>query len=711
MKKNIQFRLLAISLSFLLSSTAAVADISEYYPKKILPSASNFGNTGILEIPNARFMDEASLRFNFSSSYPNEFTSLTASPFKWFEATYRYVELKNQKYGPSTYSDNQSLKDKGFDVKFKILQEGFYSPSVAIGIRDLAGTALFSSEYLVASKRVNNIDFTLGLGWGALGIADNYSNPFFSINDRFKFRDTDTGEGGTFQSNSWFAGQTSLIGGLEYDINKLGLKLKLEYDTTHPDKNRIPLEVKSRFNLGMTYYASRNLQLGAAIERGNQFRVSLVLYGNFLEDKIKKPAPRNVIELDSKQKLLALKDKDIFYRSLNTSLKDEAIYLQAASYSEREIDLAIASNRFQSFTRAAGRATRIASALSIDDVERINVYSMNGDLEIAKISIDRKEFDQAKDFASSPSEVLNKTSITSRSNDPLFKRADFIPTVNFPEFNWTMSPSLKHQIGGPEGFYLGQLFWKTDTSLKFRRNLVLYTSFGINIYDTFNDLKNPSYSKIPHVRSDIQDYLEQGKNNLSRFQLQYFSSPFKDIFLRADLGILEEMFGGLGGEILYRPINKNYAFGLALHKVRQRGFKQRFSFRDYETTTGHLGLYFDLPYEINSQLLIGKYLAGDKGVTLDLSRRFKSGFTLGIFATKTDLSAIEFGEGSFDKGFYISVPTKMFYSDFTTGNISFGLHPLTKDGGALLTQHNSLFSILGDTNIQAITRDWNDLLE
>ena len=44
-------------------------------------------------------------------------------------------------------------------------------------------------------------------------------------------------------------------------------------------------------------------------------------------------------------------------------------------------------------------------------------------------------------------------------------------------------------------------------------------------------------------------------------------------------------------------------------------------------------------------------LAGDKGVTLDLSRRFKSGFTMGVFATKTNLSAEEFGEGSFDKGF------------------------------------------------------------
>ena len=108
--------------------------------------------------------------------------------------------------------------------------------------------------------------------------------------------------------------------------------------------------------------------------------------------------------------------------------------------------------------------------------------------------------------------------------------------------------------------------------------------------------------------------------------------------------------------------------------------------------------------------MIGEYLAGDRGVTLDLSRRFKSGFTLGVFATKTNLSAEEFGEGSFDKGFYVSIPVKLFYTDYTSGNISFGLHPLTKDGGALLNQHHSLFGILGDTNKFSLERDFDYFL-
>ena len=93
-------------------------------------------------------------------------------------------------------------------------------------------------------------------------------------------------------------------------------------------------------------------------------------------------------------------------------------------------------------------------------------------------------------------------------------------------------------------------------------------------------------------------------------------------------------------------------------------------------------------------------LAGDKGVTLDLSRRFNNGFTLGVFATKTNLSAEEFGEGSsFDKGFYFFPYHKCFLLMILDWKYFFWLHPLTKDGGAMLIQLNSSYcSLLGDTN-------------
>ena len=705
------FTFIKISISLVFCSPL-VGSIDDYFPYQTFPTPSNYGNTGLMEIPTARFLEEGSLRFSFSSSYPNEFTSITASPFSWMEATYRYAEVKNELYGPTSYSGNQSLKDKGFDIKIKVLEESFFIPSLAIGLRDIAGTGFFSSEYFVATKSYGAVDLTAGLGWGLLGSDDNVTNPFNLLNDSFKDRESQTELGGNFNFKDWFSGKTAIFGGVEYYLKKHGLSFSLEYDSSRPELNfSNPVEVKSKVNLGINFFPSQNLHVGVHFERGTQFRLSFSLKGNFIEDTLSKPKPKNVVKLNKDQINRTLEDRNIFYRSLNKSLQDEKIFIQAAALNPEKVEISIASAKFNSLPRLVGRAARITSALLSEEVESINIHVMNGDLPVSIIELPRNEFDQANSSIGSSSELLANSQISSKSSKPLYLSSEFKPTINFPEFNWSMTPALRHQIGGPEGFYLGQLWWKTDLTLKLRRNLTLYSTFGLNIYDTFNDFKNDSLSKLPHVRSDIQKYLSEGKNNIQRFQLEYMFSPFDDIFIRTDFGMLEEMFGGYGGEVLYRPFNKKYSVGASLHRVKQRDYDQKLRFRDYTTTTGHLSIYYDFPYDISTQLSMGKYLAGDTGATLDLSRRFNSGFSLGIFASKTNLSAEEFGEGSFDKGFYFAIPIALFYNDYRTGSIAFGMHPLTKDGAAKLNSHNSLFSILADTNSNNILRRWKDITD
>ena len=54
--------------------------IEDYFPEN-KPTSSKYGNTGLIELPTARFMEEGTLKFGISSSYPNEFTFISASPF------------------------------------------------------------------------------------------------------------------------------------------------------------------------------------------------------------------------------------------------------------------------------------------------------------------------------------------------------------------------------------------------------------------------------------------------------------------------------------------------------------------------------------------------------------------------------------------------------------------------------------------------------
>ena len=155
------------------------------------------------------------------------------------------------------------------------------------------------------------------------------------------------------------------------------------------------------------------------------------------------------------------------------------------------------------------------------------------------------------------------------------------------------------------------------------------------------------------------------------------------------LGILEEMFTGYGLEYLYFDNSKNYAFGFEVFDIKKRDYKLRFGTLDYKNTMGHLNFYYRnynlIPFD--AKISYGKYLAGDIGATFELSRTFLNGAHFGVFATFTDVSADQFGEGSFDKGIFFNIPI---YKNF----VNYSWRPLTKDPGAKLARKHSLYDLL-----------------
>ena len=85
--------------------------------------------------------------------------------YEWLEVSLFYTDIPERAYPAAI---DQSLKDKGFNAKFRALKETEKLPAIAIGLTDFAGSGVFSGEYLVASKSINNFDFTIGIGWGSM---------------------------------------------------------------------------------------------------------------------------------------------------------------------------------------------------------------------------------------------------------------------------------------------------------------------------------------------------------------------------------------------------------------------------------------------------------------------------------------------------------------------------------------------------------------
>ena len=78
-----------------------------------------------------------------------------------------------------------------------------------------------------------------------------------------------------------------------------------------------------------------------------------------------------------------------------------------------------------------------------------------------------------------------------------------------------------------------------------------------------------------------------------------------------------------------------------------------------------------VPFDL--EVSYGEYLA-DEGFTFEISRSFVNGVEFGVFASFTDVSSEQFGEGSFDKGIFFKIPV---FGDL----INYSWRPLTKDPG------------------------------
>jgi len=146
--------------------------------------------------------------------------------------------------------------------------------------------------------------------------------------------------------------------------------------------------------------------------------------------------------------------------------------------------------------------------------------------------------------------------------------------------------------------------------------------------------------------------------------------------------------------------------------AKQRDYNMMFDHLDYSTITGHMNFYYQEP---KSKILLnirgGRFLAKDSGIHFDFSRRFKSGFTMGAFFSRTDISAREFGEGSFDKGFYFLFPLEIFSKEHSKQTVPWGLRPLTRDGAAFLQIGYDLYSVTEQAQFNALERDFDDIYD
>ncbi len=652
-------------------------------------SQRDFGGVGLLQMPTARMNPTGEFTFFANRTRPYTRFGVSAQPLDWFEILFRYTDVANRLYGPSI-AGTQSYKDKAVDVKFRLKQESYYWPQLALGIQDVAGTGLFSSEYLVASKRWRNFDFTLGFAWGYLGSRGGITNPLTLFGKKFKKRSAFTGQGGEFSFKNYFRGkEIGLFGGVEYHPKwapRLTLKLEVDgNDYQHePQQNNQPQ--RTPVNVGAVWRLSPGVELYAGYERGHEVMFGFSMGTNFNhsppQPKLHDPKPAKVGRVSAGSPS---------WPKVARRLRKEAGWkVHAIDKTDHELIVRGEQERFLDTPKALGRGARILSQVADDHIKWFSFELENRGLSLAQASVQRDVFERAARHELAVEDALRSAQL----GPPESKGKRVFEQPEEP-FRYEIGPGLSQVYGGPDGFFLYQLRLDLSGEWRLARNKWFSGTLMAGLVDNFDRFHYTAPSNLPRVRTYLREFLTTSRVRLDNLQYTQVADLGGGLYAMGYLGYLETMYAGLGGELLYRPFSRPWALGVDLNAVRQRDFNVHFGLRGYKVLTGHATLYYRLPWVKGAefQLSAGRYLAGDHGATIQLSRTFDNNVTLGAWATFTDVSAAQFGEGSFDKGFFIKIPFDFFFTQSSTRQAEIRWSFLTRDGGQKLWRRYNLYDL------------------
>jgi hypothetical protein len=279
----------------------------------------------------------------------------------------------------------------------------------------------------------------------------------------------------------------------------------------------------------------------------------------------------------------------------------------------------------------------------------------------------------------------------------------------YPRFDWSIIPRPRVYVFDNEEPFKFGLNLAASGSVEFEGGWKAEVTLSGDLVDTVKSAEpDPDSSTLPRVRTDFRRYREEGQYGIESIVFSKTGKLSPSTFYQVKAGYLEDMYGGVGGEVVWRPKDSDVAYGANLYYLKQRDFDRMFGFRDYDVVTGQVSIYWQNAFwrGVDVNVHAGRYLAGDWGATFEVMRKFDSGIEFGAYATFTDVPFSEFGEGSFDKGLILRIPFGWIAPFNTQYVASSHLSSLIKDGGQRLYYDNPLWEELKSTNETQIRRTW-----
>lgn len=343
--------------------------------------------------------------------------------------------------------------------------------------------------------------------------------------------------------------------------------------------------------------------------------------------------------------------------------------------------------------RQIGEAAR--REIETDQTEII-LTPMNGNLRGPSVRLIRSDIEKSIHHESSPEEIWPNTFFDTGKKSPPPKtslkfsgfRLTLDNQVAFSDDTVTHRGSILSGIRGPSFFGI------IDTG----------GSLRLNLTDNLNGA---------NAQNNEHDFAKR-RVTLDTLYVAATHSFNNDLHLSLIGGYLEEMRGGAGGEILYRPFSSRLALGLEGWQTWRRDPDSTLNYQWTNDTvfTGHLNGWYELPfYDLTLNTKIGRYLAEDFGGTLGLQKKFRNGAALEGYVTATDDKGPGLFSGSTNilQGLRFNIPLGQYKHIPNGTSIALRAEPFARDAGASLKSPLPLYEATTPLTKGHMIRHWNEI--
>lgn len=714
-------------------------------PEALAATPNHGGQSGYINMPSAVVETDGtfSVGYSYNSPYGQLWATTNILPF--LQMTGRYVSITGiPAFGNSDPEYGKGYgryKDKVVDGKLRLWSETEWMPSVAVGMTDLFGTELFKGQYIVATKTFGankNIEASLGYAhkrpdgvfagarwspavlprWSLVAEYDttNYQRDFRASETRADRRHKGAAVGLEYRWG-WLAlqaarsrDQFSVNAYVSIPFGEREFVPKV-YEPPYfvDDKNPPPLPSRAEWHRDPGYGAD----LVKALVKQDYKNIRVEQEGNVLSLSLTNSRISNMGRAVG--------------RAARTALAFTPKGVTTLRITYTKLDQPIATYEFFDLPKLndylAGRIDRQAFLNVVllrypekSDVIRDDQQGWLQDFLDKPVPVAVVPPAPRPASAAAPASSVAPAAVPVGVAPPPAKVVDVltddgklavgvgvdgdavqIKSLDREANRFKIAPKVGFFFNDPSGAFRYSISAVANYDRRLSDGLYLNGAASLQLLETVSGVKQPSNSNLPHVRTDVAEYLRGGRFSLSRILLNKYDNPAERVYTRMSAGLYEDMFRGVGGQVLYLPKDSRWAADLAVDALQQRGFKGLLDSRDYKTVTAIGSLHYRLPHDITVTARAGRFLAKDTGVRMEFKRRFQSGIEVGAWYTHTNGNDIT-NPGTpakpyQDRGIFLSVPLNSMLPMDTQSTAGFAIAPWTRDVGQMVASPGDLYDM------------------